>query len=125
MSGTNLTCGTCRNWQGKREWGLCLHYCAIAAPSLLHMKSPLPLMRFEVPFDPHDMKYFYSDVRVTKDLTKSLLHDGVRRIVKKEEDLKFIINDSGEIIGERVGKSNIVYFYTRRDFSKCWLGEDR
>jgi len=88
------------------------------------MKSPLPLKHFKVPFDPHDMKYFYSDSRIKRDLSDVRLPDGVKMLVEKEEDLKFIINDSGEIIGERVGKTNIVYFYTRRDFSKCWLEED-
>jgi len=92
--------------------------CSAIAPLLEGMMSPIPLKRFSLPFDPHDMKYFYSDKRVTKELKKNRLPSGVRRVIRKEHDLKFIIDNKGVITGERMGWTPIVYFYTHKD-RKC------
>lgn len=119
-------CVSCKHWQGNKysKWGLCNCYCVVAAPLLKDMMSPLPLKRFDIPFDPHDMKYFFSDSRVMKQLTSSELPTGVRREVRQEQDIKFITNKDGVIVGERVGKQKVVYFYTHRQFN-CEYREEK
>lgn len=88
------------------------------------MTSPLSLKEFSIPFDPHDMKYFYSDKRVDKELLKCTIPGGVKRVVQKEQDIRFITDKDGIIIGERISNQNIVYFYTNKEF-RCELYERR
>lgn len=120
--GLNKGCVTCRNWQGHKysKMALCNCYCAVVEPRLFSMQSPLDLMRFKLPFDSHDLKYFYPDSSIRKTLMTTYLPKGVMRIVRKEEDLRLIINKDGIVVGERVASQKIIYFYTSWDF-KCEL----
>ena len=94
-------------------------------PQIEQMLSPIRDKKFEIPFDPHDMKYFYADGGLRKHMEKDELPDGVRRIIRNEKDIRFIYDKDGEIIGERVAPHSVVYFLTHKDFAcLCTQGDD-
>ena len=112
-------CLNCSNWQGNRhsEFGLCNCYCSLLEPRLYDMTALIPLKRFCVPFDIHDLKYFYVQSRIRKTLENIEIPNKVRRVIRNEKDLKFIINKDGIVIGERVIQYKVVYFYTHKTFN--------
>lgn len=88
------------------------------------MEPIISLKRFHVPFDPHDMKYFACESDVLKRLSTAHLPPGVKRVTQHEEDLKLILNNKGEIIGERVTSTKVIYFYTADAFM-CGLHKQK
>jgi hypothetical protein len=116
-------CVNCQHWQGNRNSstasrGLCNCYCSVVAPKMWNMESPLPLKRFNIPFDPHDMKYFFPSNSIRKVLMTGYVSPDVTRVVRKEQDMRLILNKDNLVVGERVAKVKVVYFYTDRGF-KC------
>jgi hypothetical protein len=96
----------------------------VVAPKMWNMTSPLPLKRFNIPFDPHDMKYFFPSNSIRKVLITEYVPPDVTRVVRKEQDMRLILNKDNLVVGERVAKVKVVYFYTDRSF-KCELWEER
>lgn len=117
-------CLACKYWHGDRKkgstqfgvFGLCNCACAIIEPRLWEMESFIPNKRFKVPFDPHDMKYFTPHPDVLSCLSNKYLPPAIKREIRKEEDLKMILNNKGEIIGERLAKAKIIYFHTASNY---------
>jgi hypothetical protein len=89
-----------------------------------YVNSIIKYKRFHTPHDPHDMKYFVCHPDVLKRLANSYLPPEVKRVIRKEQDLKLILNNKGEIVGERLANANIIYFYTQCNFG-CYLYEGR
>ena len=83
--------------------------------------------KFTVPFDPHDIKYFDSEFH--SHFLKAGeygLPDHVRKVTRKENDLKFILSQyDGSIIGERIALRKIVYFQTEKFKKGCGYYEVR
>lgn len=55
--------------------------------------------------------------RIRKTLENIEIPNKVRRVIRNEKDLKFIINKDGIVIGERVIQYKVVYFYTHKTFN--------
>lgn len=115
-------CLTCRKWQGTKDskYGDC-HY--IVAEILPRFYSYISLFgwKAEVPFDPHDVKYF-------PDMNDRLLFMGQKDVIipdvvkgiRKEQDIKFVLSQyDGEIIGERTAPIRLVYFKTHKMKRRC------
>ena len=67
---------------------------------------------FKVPFDPHDIKYWWYHERFMKLYNKLIWNDiRVRRIIVVEEDFKY--DQQG---AERLAKVGLRYFQTNRDY---------
>lgn len=110
------SCTNCIHWQGNQHFdgfGMCNCVCAELEPRLWEMESLIPNKRFRIPFDPHDMKYFTPHPDIIRRLkTMDLPPEYIEREIVREDDLKLILNNHGEIVGERVAKANIIYFHT-------------
>lgn len=113
-------CIDCKHWQGHKNtvrFAMCNCVIATLDSRLWEMESLLPYKRFRAPFDPHDMKYFSPHPDILRKLKTMYLPPSIKREIASEDDLKLIVNNKGEIIGERVIKAKIIYFYTDEGYS--------
>ena len=115
-------CLTCEHWQGRTRnriadsYGLCTCICSVIEPRLWEMEALIHNKRFNIPFDPHDIKYFAPHPDVIKRLRNTYIPPGIKREIVTEEDIKLIINPQGQIVGERVAKAKIIYFKTKSSY---------
>jgi hypothetical protein len=85
---------------------------------------------FEVPFDPHDIKYFEQGRGIMKLMKMAQVPEGVHRKVVRETDLRFILEMyDGEVVrdskgrpsvkGEREAVVELIYFFTDKLMKGC------
>jgi hypothetical protein len=70
---------------------------------------------FDVPFDPHDIKYWKFNelwMKLYEHMTKCTLPEGVRVVQETRDD---VVYDQKN--GERVGRLKLHYFQTHKDYS--------
>ena len=116
----NNTCGNCKHWQcanklrGEINWADCYHVVATLQPKLLLCYREIDedtKEYFKVPFDPHDVKYWWYNDRFMK-LYKLFWNDiRVRRVIVVEEDFKYDQHGA-----ERLARIGLEYFQTNRDY---------
>jgi hypothetical protein len=116
-----MKCKDCKHWQGSKysEWGDCNRVVAHLEPLLLDcfLTNEYGTVErfFTVPFDPHDVKYWFRNVSWLKLYTKILpldLPSGVRIVEEVKDDIIF---DSQN--GERIGKLRLKYFQTNKEYT--------
>lgn len=115
-----MDCKNCKYWQGTKysEWGDCYRVVAELEPYLLDCyqtnEHGTVDKFFEVPFDPHDAKYWINNSswkKLYKNAYWGPLPPGVKVI---EETVNDVIFDSQN--GERVGKLKLRYFRTHKEY---------
>ena len=113
-----MKCKECEHWQGNKysTWADC--YCVVAhlQPSLsdCYLTNEYGTIErfFEVPFDPHDIKYWIHNSfwhRLYLDAAVTCI--GVRM---KEEVRDDIVYDHKK--GERTGRLKLRYYQTHKDY---------
>lgn len=116
-----MQCKDCGHWQGHKysEWGDC--YCIISKlePNLsaCYLTNDYGTVEkfFDVPFDPHDAKYWNMNPywkALYKQAYSNLTKLGIR--VKEEVRDDIVYDDNG---GERLGRLKLHYFQTHKDFT--------
>jgi hypothetical protein len=114
-----MKCKDCSYWQGNKysEWGDCFRVIGRLQPHLLSCcttnEHGTVEKFFEVPFDPHDYKY-WSLNPIWKKLYDSYKVDrlGVREYQDIKDDI--IYDNEG---GERLGRVKLRYFQTHKGFA--------
>lgn len=116
-----MNCKDCRHWQGRKydHWGDCYCVLAILEPKLLdcYMSNEYGTITrvFNVPFDPHEIKYWINDSLFRKLYNQISFMSAYIRLDKyKRDDIVYDYKN-----GERIGKLWIKFFQTHRDFG-CW-----
>jgi hypothetical protein len=115
-----MKCKRCKHWQGTKysEWGDCYRVILALNPELetcfISNEHGTVTRNFQVPFDPHDIKYWmepgfkaiYDNMK-----TENMAVLGVKVVETITDD---IIYDRDN--GERVGKLKIKYFQIHKEY---------
>lgn len=106
-------CLNCPHWQGCRtsEYGACYR----VIETLIDCEAIINRFGWElsVPFDPHDVKYLYSEARKEfHQKIKKLKEEGVKIQTVKEKDV--VYDDEG---GERIAPVTLYYIQTHRNYT--------
>ena len=119
-------CGNCKHWQCANKlrdrtlWADCYHVVAALQPKLLlcyNQVDETTRTYFKVPFDPHDVKYWFYNDRFMKWYLNIRWVQGVKQIRVTEEDFKYDQHGA-----ERTAMIKLHYFQTHKDYS-CELWE--
>jgi len=122
------TCLNCKHWQCANKlrdrtkfWADCYHIVVVLQPKLLLCYREIDEETkeyFKVPFDPHDIKYWWYHNRFMK-LYKNIHWNDirVRHVIVVEEDFKYDQHGA-----ERLARVGLRYFQTNRDYV-CSLWE--
>ena len=113
-------CGNCKHWQGKEEWGDCYRVIGSLQPKLFLCYNQLDedtREYFKVPFDPHDIKYWWYNDRFMQLYSnivwsEELMVHKVQLDRVREEDMKYDQHGA-----ERVAVVKLHYFQTNRDYT--------
>ena len=119
-------CGNCKYWQGKEEWGDCYRVIGSLQPKLFLCYNQLDedtREYFKVPFDPHDIKYWWYNDRFMQLYSnivwsEELMVHKVQLDRVREEDMKYDQHGA-----ERLAVVKLHYFQTNKDY-KCNLWEE-
>jgi hypothetical protein len=115
------TCGTCKHWQCTNKlrdgtaWADCYHVIATLQPKLLlcyNQVDETTRTYFKVPFDPHDVKYWWYNERFIQlyQYFKALNHH-IKYCTIIEEDFKYDQHGA-----ERVAVVKLHYFQTSKSY---------
>jgi hypothetical protein len=120
-----MKCSGCLHWQGNKysEWGDCYRVISKVKPDLsccyLLNESDIAERYFEIPFDPHDYKYWSRNPywrTLYEDAIDEVVvfdkHPGVRVVTHVKDDIVFDAQN-----GERVGKLRLHYFQTNKEYT--------
>ena len=118
------TCLNCKHWQcanGLRDrthWSDCYHIIATIQPKLLLCYNEIDedtKEYFKVPFDPHDVKYWWYNNRFMNWYNNLPLYikwiPEIKHVKVKEEDFKYDQHGA-----ERLAVVTLHYFQTNRDY---------
>jgi len=113
-----MKCSNCKFWQGRKgaDWGDCYRVITKVEPklegSVVVNDNDVVLRRFNVPFDPHDIKYWLWNsqfMELYRNMEVSQL--GIRIEDTIEDD---ILYDQSN--GERVGRLKLRFIQTHKDY---------
>jgi hypothetical protein len=112
-----MNCKDCKYWQGAKrdEWGDCYRVLGEIEPKLFLCYQNITedtRKYWNVPFDPHDVKYWIHDDRFMKYYLEALESPYVRIEAKAEEDIRY-----NQYNGERMGNFVIYYIQTNQLFN--------
>lgn len=118
-------CSNCKHWQGREEWGDCYRVIGSLQPKLFlcyNQVDEVTKQYWNVPFDPHDVKYWIYNERFMKlyqNITWGIWGSGLICYIIKEEDMKYDQHGA-----ERVAVVKLHYFQTNKYFT-CNQWEDK
>ena len=122
-----MKCFECKFWQGNKysDWADCYRVIGQLEPNLLccYQTNEWGTIErfFDIPMDPHDVKYWTFNELWKKLYDKLCSYDSIRLGVRtRKETRDDIVYDQKN--GERVGRLKLTYFQTHKDY-EC-KGED-
>lgn len=116
-----MSCKNCKHWQGARghEWGDCYRVLADINPNILDCHQTdeygMPTKFVEVPFDPHDIKYWRFNEKFVEEYFNAWggeLPEGVKVDARKRIEMMY--DRDG---GEALRKVTLHYFMTNKNFN--------
>lgn len=114
-------CMTCKKWQGTpySRYGLCYYIIDEILPKFYEYKT-IYGWNAELPFDPHDVKYFEGMNERLLFIAQKEMPQDVVKDVRREDDIKFVLSQyDGSIIGERTAPIKLVYYLTNSMKKGC------